>query len=217
MEALLFYLFAIVSVGAGVMVITRRNPIASVLWLVVVMFCLAALFLLQHAFFIAAVQVIVYAGAIMVLFLFVIMLLNLSEADLGEARPTFVKGLSVAAAGLMLLLVLAALLAGRPEPIAQAPAAAVAAGGRQAGGPAQAQPPQGGSPAPAVQGGGAPASPAPQAQGRAAPPPGMAFGEPKAVGTLLFTDFLIPFEIASVLLLAAMVGAVVLAKRELRP
>ncbi len=171
METALFYLLAVVSVGAGVMVITRRNPVTSALWLVVVMFCLAALFLLLQAFFIAAVQIIVYAGAIMVLFLFVIMLLNLSEADLGQARPTFVKGLSVAASGVLMLLVVAALLSGRPEPVAQAAAPAA---------------------------------------------PGMAFGEPKAIGTLLFTDFLIPFEIASVLLLAAMVGAVVLAKRELR-
>ncbi len=179
METALFYVFAVLSVGAGVMVITRRNPVTSALWLVVVMFCLAALFLLLHAFFIAAVQVIVYAGAIMVLFLFVIMLLNLSEAELGQARPTFVKGLSVAASGVLMLLVVAALLSGRPEPVGQAPAAAARAAALAA--------------------------------------PGMAFGEPKAMGALLFTDFLIPFEIASVLLLAAMVGAVVLAKRELRP
>ncbi len=178
LEAVFFWVFAVVSVVAGVLVITRRNPVTSALWLVVVMFCLAGLFLLLHGFFLAAAQVIVYAGAIMVLFLFVIMLLNLDDADLGGARPTFVKGLSVAAAGVLVLLVVAALLQGRAAPVAQAPAAAAQAAT-------------------------APAAPA--------------FGDPESLAQLLFTDYLIPFEIASVLLLAAMVGAVVLAKRELRP
>lgn len=72
LEAVFFWVFAVVSVVAGVLVITRRNPVTSALWLVVVMFCLAGLFLLLHGFFLAAAQVIVYAGAIMVLFLFVI-------------------------------------------------------------------------------------------------------------------------------------------------
>jgi NADH-quinone oxidoreductase subunit J len=179
METLLFWVFAVVSVGAGVLVITRRNPVTSALWLVVVMFCLAGLFLLLHGFFVAVTQVIVYAGAIMVLFLFVIMLLNLTDYDLGEARPTFVKGASVLAAGVLMLLVVGALLSGRPAPATP--------------------------PAPAATAGAAPGSPAD------AP----AFGDPEAVSRLLFTDFLIPFEVASVLLLAAMVGAVVLAKREL--
>ncbi len=178
MEALFFWVFAVVSVVAGVLVITRRSPVVSALWLVVVMFCLAGLFLLLHGFFLAAAQVIVYAGAIMVLFLFVIMLLNLDDEQLRGARPTFIKGVSVALAGLLVLLVVAALLQGRPAPAGQPPAAAA------------------GTP-------GAPAQPA--------------FGDPVAVAQLLFTDFLIPFEVASVLLLAAMVGAVVLAKRELRP
>lgn len=182
METVLFWLLAVTAVGAGVMVITRRSPVASALWLVVVMFCLAGHFMLLYGFFVAAVQVIVYAGAIMVLFLFVIMLLNLSDAELRRANPTFVKGASVAAAGVVALLVIAALLSGRP-----APAPPAAAGAAQA--------------APA-------ASPSP-----AAPP----FGDPEAVGRLLFTDYLIPFEVASLLLLAAMVGAVVLAKRELTP
>jgi NADH-quinone oxidoreductase subunit J len=185
MEAVLFWLFAVVSVGAAVLVITRRNPVTSALWLVVVMFCLAALFLLLHGFFLAVAQVIVYAGAIMVLFLFVIMLLNLTDYDHGEARPTFVKGASVLAAGVLMLLVVGALVSGRPAP-----------------------------PAPP-----APAAPAAPAGAPPARPPADApvFGDPEAVSRLLFTDFLIPFEVASVLLLAAMVGAVVLAKRELRP
>ena len=172
METVVFWLLAVTALVAGVMVITRRNPVASALWLVVVMFCLAGHFMLLHGFFVAAVQVIVYAGAIMVLFLFVIMLLNLSDAELRRAAPTFVKGASVVAAGVVALLVIAALVAGRPPPAAPAAASS---------------------------------------------PAGPPFGDPEAVGRLLFTDYLIPFEVASVLLLAAMVGAVVLAKRELRP
>lgn len=179
MEAVFFWVFAVVSVVAGVLVITRRNPVTSALWLVVLMFCLAGLFLLLHGFFLAVAQIIVYAGAIMVLFLFVIMLLNLDEVELRAGRPTFLKGVSVGLAGILVLLIVAALLGGRPAPVGQPPAAAAP-----------------GTP-------GLPAQPA--------------FGEPEALARLLFTDFLIPFEVASILLLAAMVGAVVLAKRELRP
>jgi NADH-quinone oxidoreductase subunit J len=202
METFLFWLFAVVSVGAGVLVITRRNPVTSALWLVVVMFCLAGLFLLLQGFFLAVAQVIVYAGAIMVLFLFVIMLLNLTDYDLGEARPTFVKGASVLAAGVLMLLVVGALLSGRASPTSGSPAA---------GAPAQVA----GGTQPGAAPGAAGAAQAPGAPGSPAEAP--AFGDPEAVSRLLFTDFLIPFEVASVLLLAAMVGAVVLAKRELRP
>jgi NADH-quinone oxidoreductase subunit J len=186
MEAVLFWIFAVVAVVSAILVITRRNPVSSVLWLVVVMFCLSGLFLLLHGFFLAAAQVIVYAGAIMVLFLFVIMLLNLTDEEMARSRPSFVKGASVVAAGALMVLVTAALLSGRPAPV---PATAAASAPASAPG----------------------ASPAAPTSGEPA------FGEPEAVARLLFTDFLIPFEIASVLLLAAMVGAVVLAKREPRP
>jgi NADH-quinone oxidoreductase subunit J len=82
---LLWWVFASIAVGGGLGMVTRRNPVASLLFLVLTFFSLAALYVLLGAHFIAAIQIIVYAGAIMVLFLFVIMLLNLGhdyQADL---------------------------------------------------------------------------------------------------------------------------------------
>ena len=82
-----FWAFAAVAIASAFLCITRRSAVASALWLVNTLFCLAALYVLLDAHFIAAVQVLVYAGAIMVLFLFVIMLLNL-----GRAGPSDIKG-----------------------------------------------------------------------------------------------------------------------------
>ena len=79
LTALLFGLFATIAVASSLLVITRRNPVASALWLIMTFFSLAAIFTLLGAFFIGVIQVLVYAGAIMVLFLFVIMLLNLGN------------------------------------------------------------------------------------------------------------------------------------------
>ena len=77
--AMLFYLFAVLAVGAAVMVITLRNPVYSAISLLVTFLSVAALFLLRHAEFVAIVQIFVYGGGIMVLFLFVIMLLGAEE------------------------------------------------------------------------------------------------------------------------------------------
>src|SRR5579863_8517822 len=74
-----FYLFGLIAIAAALLFVTRRSPVAAALWLVVTMFCLAALFILLDAQFIGAIQVLIYAGAIMVVFLFVIMLLNLGH------------------------------------------------------------------------------------------------------------------------------------------
>src|SRR5881409_1091814 len=87
MTQLVFWTFSALAVVGALSCITRRSPVASALWLVVTLFSLAALFVLLDAQFIAVLQVLVYAGAIMVLFLFVIMLLNL-----GRAGPTDLKG-----------------------------------------------------------------------------------------------------------------------------
>ncbi len=167
----LFWAFAAIAVASALLCITRQSPVASALWLVVTLFQLAALFVLLDAQFIAVLQVLVYAGAIMVLFLFVIMLLNL-----GRPGPTDIKGpvgLAVAtllagAMGLQLFVVLRA-----------AP-------------PAEVMLPTGAL------------RDAQQAEGIVA-----------AVAHPLFEVYLVPFEITSALLLAAMVGAVVLAKRRL--
>jgi len=86
LEAILFYIFAVGVLGAGAQVVLRRNPIYGALSLVGCFFFLAGIYLLLSAPLIAVLQVMVYAGAVMVLFVFVIMLLNLKEEELGEAR-----------------------------------------------------------------------------------------------------------------------------------
>lgn len=78
-ESVLFYSLSVVSIGSALLVVTRRSPVISALYLIVNFFCLAGLYLTLHAQFIAVIQIIVYAGAIMVLFVFVIMLLNLGD------------------------------------------------------------------------------------------------------------------------------------------
>src|SRR3989304_1304921 len=82
-----FWIFGVAAMGGGLLCITRKSAVASALWLVVTLFAVAAMYVLLDAQFIAALQVLVYAGAIMVLFLFVIMLLNL-----GHPGPTDIKG-----------------------------------------------------------------------------------------------------------------------------
>ena len=159
-----FWIFGVIAMLSALLCITRRNPVGSALWLVVTLFALAAMFALLDAQFIAAMQVLVYAGAIMVLFLFVIMLLNL-----GRPGPTDIKG----PVGLLLTTVLLRPLSHAAPPDAvQLPPGLIAA-----------------------------------AQERE--------GMVGAVAGPLFDTYLIPFEIASLLLLAAIVGAVVLAKRKL--
>ena len=165
----LFWGFGGLAVASAGWCITRRNPVASALWLVVTLFSLAALFVLLDAQFIAVLQLLVYAGAIMVLFLFVIMLLNLGRAGPTDLKGPAGLGIAVLLTGLMLV----QLLAGRST-----------------------------SPATGL---------APGAMARAAAEQGMV----PAVARPLFSVYLVPFEITSVLLLAAIVGAVVLAKRKL--
>jgi NADH-quinone oxidoreductase subunit J len=165
-----FWIFGVIAMAGGLLCITRKNPVASALWLVMTLFALAAMYVLLDAQFIAALQVLVYAGAIMVLFLFVIMLLNL-----GHPGPTDIKGpVGVGVAALLggtLLLQLRVLGQAAPPEAISLPAGTMAAL---------------------------------QQQGMVA-----------AVAGPLFDAYLIPFEITSLLLLAAIVGAVVLAKRKL--
>ncbi len=166
-----FLIFGGIAIVSALLCITRRSPVASALWLVVTLFALAAMFVLLDAQFIAALQVLVYAGAIMVLFLFVIMLLNLGRPGPTDIKGPLGLGVAVALAGAMLFLLRPLGQAALPTSI-QLPPGSVAALQQQRG----------------IVG---------------------------AVATPLFDAYLIPFEIASVLLLAAIVGAVVLAKRKL--
>lgn len=167
LQSVIFYLLAVGAVASALLVIAplgkRWTPIHSAISLVGCFFCVAGIYVLLYAHFIAALQVIVYAGAIMVLFLFVIMLLNLRKEELGQARITITKIIG----GVATFLIAAKLV----QTIVRAKFAK--------------QPPD-------------------QVMGD--------FGSAKDVGMVLFQDFLFPFEVASILLLAAIVGAVVLAK-----
>ncbi len=171
MTLTVFWIFGVIAMGSALLCITRKNPIACALWLVVTLFALAALFVLLDAQFIAVLQVLVYAGAIMVLFLFVIMLLNL-----GRPGPTDIRG----PAGLLTATVLAGALLLQLRVLSQSTL------------PSAIQLPPG------------TISALQQQQGIVG-----------SVANPLFGAYLVPFEIASVLLLAAIVGAVVLAKRKL--
>lgn len=166
MEAFFFIILSIVAIFSGMMVILKKNPIASVLFLILALFATAALYVLLLAPFIAAVQIIVYAGAIMVLFLFVIMLLNLKKIDEGGIPSLKVIGTIVAG---LLVVVTAVVL--------RSVAIRADSGFLRSS-------PEG-------------------------------FGSVESVGRELFSIYLLPFEIAGFLLLAAIIGAVVLAKKKL--
>jgi NADH-quinone oxidoreductase subunit J len=164
MEQSLFYVFAAIALGSSLAMVVQRNPVAAAMNLVLTMFSLAALFVLLQAHFLAVIQLLVYAGAVMVLFLFVIMFLNLTEDQMMPGRRSILH-----VAGIALAIFALFQLRGLIDRTPPAPPKAVDA----------------------------------------------AFGTTKAIGKLLFSDYLLPFEITSVLILAAIVGAVVLAKRRL--
>ncbi len=163
MESFLFYIFGGIAVASALLVVTRRNAVGSAIFLILCFFCLGVLYLLLQAHFVAVIQVLVYAGAIMVLFLFVIMLLNLSQIEFGRIRNLALKVLGAALGVVLLINILGAI--NRPQ---------LSEG-------------------------------VPLSEG---------FGGTAQVGMLLFSKYLIPFEVASVLLLAAIVGAIILARRE---
>jgi NADH-quinone oxidoreductase subunit J len=185
MTEVVFYILAGFAVLSAIACILQRNPVASAMWLVGTMFALAGIYVLLNAQFIGAIQVLVYAGAIMVLFLFVIMLLNLTN-DAGDLRgwPTRLIG-----AGLVVAIVVPLLTLGRYTPHRLASEVTAAAGF--------------GDPAVALPG------------GQAALAATVDKGVVGAMAVPLFQQYLVPFEITSILLLTAAVGAVVLAKRKL--
>jgi NADH-quinone oxidoreductase subunit J len=164
MDHVTFFALAVPLIAVAAMVILHPSPVYSALFLVLTLFLLAVYFLFLEAHMVAALQIIVYAGAIMVLFLFVIMLLNLQSDPHEHQRKGLRWAASIGGGGLVAELFL--LLRRSPT------------------GPTPSTLPEG-------------------------------FGTVTALSERLFTDFLLPFEISSVLLLVAMVGAVVLAKRQI--
>jgi NADH-quinone oxidoreductase subunit J len=162
MQDLLFYLFAALTLMCGALVILNRNPVNSAMFLVLTIISMSALFVLLHAFFLAAVQVLVYAGAVIVLFVFVIMLL-----DLKEEQRRAIKKLG-AGAGLASVAAIAYVFW---HSLAHSNLPAAPAG---------------------------------------------AEGGTLELGRLLFTSYTLPFEILSVLLLVAMVGVILLSKKDLK-
>jgi len=160
----LFYFLSFVAVLSALMVVFSKNPVYSVLYLIITFFAIACHYVLMKAEFLAVVHLIVYAGAIMVLFLYVIMLLNLNK-ETEPHKSNILKFAATICAGLLLIVLVGSLKGAELLVKAQ---------------------PAGDSP----------------------------IGNVKNLGKVLFTDFLLPFEIASILLLAAMVGVVMLAKSE---
>jgi NADH-quinone oxidoreductase subunit J len=164
MTQVLFFVFSIVAIAAAVMMIVHRNPVYCALFLILSMFSLAGIFVLLNAPFIAAVHIIVYAGAIMVLFLFVIMLLDLRGDGAKERSGVSMQAIGILAAAVVFVELV---LFFKDSEILDKTA-------------------------------------------------GNVVGHTEDVGKLLFTEYLFPFEIASLLLLSAIIGSVVLAKLKLR-
>ncbi len=183
MTEVVFYIFAVAAVLSAVLCILQRSPVAAALWLVSTMFSLAAIYVLLNAQFIAAIQVLVYAGAIMVLFLFVIMLLNLGHAQSDLRGPSTIAATLVIVG--LLAVELFALLQYTPRRIATE----------------LSQWPTYTDPATVF------------VAGQITRQETASRGVVGAVAAPLFQLYLIPFEITSILLLVAIIGAVVLAKR----
>lgn len=165
-EMVFFFIFAIIAVGSAVGVVTLRNPVHSVMSLMVCFMQMAALFVLLRSPFLAAVQVFVYVGAVLVLFLFVIMMLDIRQASMAR----FVAGGRYWIIAILVVLIAEMILIVSGSKFNNM---AVATGSRLD-------------------------------------------GSVKEIGTALFTKYLLPFEVISLILLVALLGAIVLGKKELR-
>jgi NADH-quinone oxidoreductase subunit J len=167
LETILFYFLGAISVGSALMMVTRRSPVIAALYLILNFFALGGLYLTLHAQFIAFIQILVYAGAIMVLFLFVIMLLNLGDEKKLTEKISYKKIIGAGLGfGVLMELIYVIGFSGATLPPSQFEKA-------------------------------------------------VEVGTVEHIGMELFTTFLFPFEVTSILLLAAIVGAVVLAKKKL--
>ena len=161
MTLYIFYFLSFLAIFCAILVVLSKNPVHSVLYLILTFFSIAGHYILMDAQFLAAVHVIVYAGAIMVLFLYVIMLLNLNE-ETEPHKSNLLKISATICSGLLLVLLVGSLKGSENIPVAQATNENI--------------------------------------------------GLVKNLGKIMFNEFLLPFEVTSLLLLAAMVGAVMLGK-----
>ncbi len=160
---IIFYMLAAFTMLSALFVVFSKNPIYSVLWLILCFFSIAGHFVILNAQFLAVVHIIVYSGAIMVLFLFTVMLLNLNS-ETEPHKPTLLKFAAVLSGGALFLIIIAAVRSTMPAPYV-----------------------------------------APQLS---------EVGYVKNIGMKLYRDYTLPFEVASILFLSAMIGSVVLAKKE---
>ncbi len=166
MATLSFFYFGTVIVLCALLVVALRNPVHSVIALLVMFFHIAGLFVTLHAEFLAAVQLIVYAGAILVLYLFVVMILNLQQDDSYQRQVKWGLGLGLLALAEVIAIISKAGLS--EEPVRGTTAAGEAAA---------------------------------------------VVGNTEMVGKALYTTYLFPFEVASLILLVAMIGAIIMAKK----
>ena len=171
LEVISFYFLSAIAVATAAMVILHRNPIYSAVFLAQTFFALAGLFLLLGAYFVAIIQILVYAGAILVLFLFVIMLLNLQTVSREFQKLPRMKVAGIIVTALLLIQLLVIVVRDiETAPPRQLPAARMLE---------------------------------------------ISEHHVETLGEILFTTYLFPFEVASILLLVAMIGVIVLAKRKL--
>ena len=166
MEQVFFFYFAFVIAAASVLVVALRNPVYSALALLIMFFHVAGLYVTLHAEFLAAVQIIVYAGAILVLYLFVVMLLNLRQDDRYHRQWPMA---GVVGATLIIEAIILTVMKGWTAPVVATGAETTVGGATNAG----------------------------------------------AIGDVLYSTYLFPFEVASLILLVAMIGAIMLAKKDI--
>jgi NADH-quinone oxidoreductase subunit J len=164
MNKIIFFYFAIVILASAILTITRRNPVHSILFMLLLFFHIAGVFVLLNAEFLAAVQIIVYAGAILILYLFVVMLLNVDRESSTARANRFWPWM--AAFGVLIAGEIVVLIARSTFPIENGQLTMLAGTGV------------------------------------------------KELGMVLYRNYLVPFEIASVILLVGLVGAVMLAKKK---
>ncbi len=191
---IVFLAASIVAVGASALVVTRRNPIYSTLFMMAALAALAVIFVALEAAFLGAIQILLYAGAIMVLFVFVIMLLNPGTQELSLPRaPAWQRGSAFVMAAALLVVLASAFYRGdiKDAPAFSDPTLAVPA-----------PPPR---PVPTLE----------AAPGEPPPPPPAEFGTTERFADSMYRDHLVAFEAISLVILAAIAGVVVLAKRRL--